>query len=70
VPPPPSVSIQPTGPASLFGGLAILPGALEAFGKDPRTNQLNLDVVAAEALVAVSIGLCILLTELRRRHLV
>ena len=69
-PAPPSVSVQPNGPASPFGGLAVLPGALAALGKDPRTNQLNLDVIAAEALVAVSIGLCILLTELRRRRLV
>lgn len=69
-PAPPSVSIQPSEPASLFGGLAVLPGALASLGKDPRTNRLNLDVIAAEALVAVSIGLCILLTELRRRHLV
>ena len=66
----PSVSVEPSGPASLFGGLAVLPGALASLGKDARTNQLNLDVIAAEALVAVSIGLCILLTELRRRHLV
>jgi len=72
-PPAPPPAVQPTesnAAGAFLSDLAVVPLKLASFAQDPRTHRLHLDVIGAEVLTAVSLALCVVLLELRRRRLV
>lgn len=60
---PPAAAPLAAQAGAFLGGLAVVPGQIVSLGQDH-------DILAAEGLVGTSLGLSLVLCELRRRKLV